>query len=113
MSQQVKSAFTAKQVNRRQFLATTAKAGCVMGLVGLGLTATAKSQGQLALKLAGRQVPLKKAIFSRPVCAAVYVLRLAPTTHYRWHAGSMAQPLARHSLPHGAFPARCVRIFPA
>lgn len=77
MSQQVKSAFTAKQVNRRQFLATTAKAGCVMGLVGLGLTATAKSQGQLALKLAGRQVPLKKAIFSRPVCAAVYVLRLA------------------------------------
>jgi len=47
VSQQVKSAFTAKQVNRRQFLATTAKAGCVMGLVGLGLTATAKSQGQL------------------------------------------------------------------
>ena len=39
---------TVKQVNRRQFLATTAKAGCAMGLIGLGLTTMATSQGQLA-----------------------------------------------------------------
>ncbi len=31
-------------INRRQFLATTAKAGCVMGLAGLGISALAKSQ---------------------------------------------------------------------
>ncbi|MGL4711079.1 MAG: ferredoxin-type protein NapG [Shewanella sp.] len=48
MSLQTKGSFTVKHVNRRQFLATTAKAGCVMGLVGLGLTATAKSQSQLS-----------------------------------------------------------------
>ncbi|OIN13463.1 ferredoxin-type protein NapG [Shewanella algae] len=33
-------------INRRQFLATTAKAGCVMGLAGLGISALAKSQSQ-------------------------------------------------------------------
>ena len=32
--------------NRRKFLATSAKAGCVMGLVGLGLTATATQSSQ-------------------------------------------------------------------
>lgn len=46
MNQQVNRTLTAKQANRRQFLATAAKADCVMGLVGLGLTAT--SQDQLA-----------------------------------------------------------------
>jgi len=36
-----------RDVNRRQFLASTAKAGCVMGLVGLGITATATQSRQL------------------------------------------------------------------
>lgn len=57
MSQQVKSAFTAKQVNRRQFLATTAKAGCVMGLVGLGLTATAKAKASSPSSLQAARCP--------------------------------------------------------
>ncbi|MGI2171363.1 ferredoxin-type protein NapG [Shewanella sp. MF05960] len=34
-------------VNRRQFLATTAKASCVMGMVGLGLTTVATQSRQL------------------------------------------------------------------
>ncbi|WP_394147420.1 ferredoxin-type protein NapG [Shewanella atlantica] len=36
-----------RDVNRRRFLASTAKAGCVMGLVGLGITATATQSRQL------------------------------------------------------------------
>ncbi|ABV85950.1 ferredoxin-type protein NapG [Shewanella pealeana] len=39
--------FAAKGVNRRQFLATSAKASCAMGLLGMGLTAVAKQSSQL------------------------------------------------------------------
>ncbi|QYJ93200.1 ferredoxin-type protein NapG [Shewanella spartinae] len=37
----------AKGVNRRQFLATTAKAGCAMGLLGLGVSGVAKQSSHL------------------------------------------------------------------
>ena len=38
---------TIKDINRRQFLASSAKAGCIVGLVGMGLTATANQSRQL------------------------------------------------------------------
>lgn len=43
MSRAKQASTTAKGVNRRQFLATSAKAGCAVGLVGLGVTGVAKS----------------------------------------------------------------------
>ncbi|ABZ75289.1 MauM/NapG family ferredoxin-type protein [Shewanella halifaxensis HAW-EB4] len=47
MSTVNQSKFAAKGVNRRQFLATSAKATCAMGLLGMGLTAVAKQSSQL------------------------------------------------------------------
>ncbi len=66
-------------INRRQFLATTAKAGCVMGLAGLGISALAKSQS-LAPQAIRPLAPSSRTPFSRPVFAVASVSRLVPMT---------------------------------